>query len=239
MDGYQGAKEDAEKLQLTEKLLQVLAEARVVCTGQPVLIAGDLDADPAVIPCLAKAISAGRFFDLALAYSLGKAKRPADTCKFRLENCAGTRRDFILGCSSALAASAACRVTDRWFLPHFSSFSTFGVDGWSAEVSCPIVSQPLWPACWIDTPDTSSSSVSRAVHFCWDVYRDELAVVPLDVVLALRDAVSGSSVDDFWSISVFFGRTVLPVVPLQLAVLPFCTRLVKGMRLMCTLPSTL
>ena len=37
--GYQGAEEDAEKLQLTDKLLQVvLVEARVVCTDQPVLI---------------------------------------------------------------------------------------------------------------------------------------------------------------------------------------------------------
>ena len=32
------------------------------------------------------------------------------------------------------------------------------------------------------------------------MYRDELAVVSPDVVLALRDAVSGSSVDDFLSI---------------------------------------
>ena len=32
----------------------VLAEAQVVCIGQPMLIAGDLNADPAVIPCLAK-----------------------------------------------------------------------------------------------------------------------------------------------------------------------------------------
>ena len=39
--GYQGAEEDAEKLQLTDKLQHaVLAEARVVCTGHPVLIAG-------------------------------------------------------------------------------------------------------------------------------------------------------------------------------------------------------
>ena len=52
--GYQGAEEDAGHLKLTEKLLQaVLAEAQVVCTGQPLLIAGDLNADPAVIPCLA------------------------------------------------------------------------------------------------------------------------------------------------------------------------------------------
>ena len=57
--GYQRA-EDAEKLRLTDCLLQaVLAEAQVVCVGQPMLIAGDLNADPAVIPCLAKGISAG------------------------------------------------------------------------------------------------------------------------------------------------------------------------------------
>ena len=40
--GYQGAEEDAEKLLLTDRLLEaVLAEAQVVCGGQPLLIAGD------------------------------------------------------------------------------------------------------------------------------------------------------------------------------------------------------
>ena len=54
--GYQGAEED-EKLRLTDRLLQaVLAEAQMVCVGQPMLIAGDLNADLAVIPCLAKGI---------------------------------------------------------------------------------------------------------------------------------------------------------------------------------------
>ena len=48
----------------------------MVCIGQPVLIAGDLNADLAVIPCLAKGISAGRFVDLALAYSLGACLPP-------------------------------------------------------------------------------------------------------------------------------------------------------------------
>ena len=48
-----GAEEDADQLLLSDKLLQaVLAEAQVVCIGQPMLIAGDLNADPAVIPCL-------------------------------------------------------------------------------------------------------------------------------------------------------------------------------------------
>ena len=44
----------------------------MICTGQLVLIAGDLNADLAVIPCLTKSISAGRFVDLALACSLGR-----------------------------------------------------------------------------------------------------------------------------------------------------------------------
>ena len=35
------------------------------------------------------------------------------------------------------------------------------------------------------------------VQDVWDVYREELEVVPNDVVLALRDAVSRSAVDDF------------------------------------------
>ena len=51
--GFQGAEEESEQLLLTEKLSQaVLAEAQVVCIGQPLLIAGDLNADLAVILCL-------------------------------------------------------------------------------------------------------------------------------------------------------------------------------------------
>ena len=47
ISGYQGAEKDPEKLMLTDKLLQaVLASAQVVRVGQPLLIAGDLNADP-------------------------------------------------------------------------------------------------------------------------------------------------------------------------------------------------
>ena len=85
--GYQGAEEDADKLRLTDKLLQaVLAEAQVVCIGQPMLIAGDLNADPAVIPCLAKGMSAGRYVDLALAHSLGAGLAPDNTCTFNRDD---------------------------------------------------------------------------------------------------------------------------------------------------------
>ena len=57
------------------------------------LIAGVLNADPAVIPCLARAISAGKFVDLALAYSLGDGVKPDATCKFKREDCVGSRVD--------------------------------------------------------------------------------------------------------------------------------------------------
>ena len=156
--GYQGAEEDAEKLRLTDRLLQaVLAEAQVVCIGQPMLIAGDLNADPAVIPCLAKGMSAGRYVDLALAHSLGAGSIPDITCAFNRVDGSGSRRDFFVGCANALAASQACYVTDRWFTPHFSLLARFRIDAWMADVSCPVACRPLWPACWLDTPDRSSS----------------------------------------------------------------------------------
>ena len=66
--GCQGSEEDADKLLHTDKQLRaVLADAQVVCVGQPFLIVGDLNVDPGIIPCLAKGIAFGRFCDLALA----------------------------------------------------------------------------------------------------------------------------------------------------------------------------
>ena len=172
----------------------------MVCVGQPVLIAGDLNADPAVIPCLAKGISAGRYVDLALAYSQGAGLALDVTCRFSREEGTGSRRDFFEGCPGALAASQACYVTDRWFTLHFSLLARFRIGAWIADVACPVACQPICLACWLDTPDRSSSSSTRVVQDVWDIYREELGVVPEDVILALRDAVSRSSVDDFWSI---------------------------------------
>ena len=144
-------------------------------------------------------LAAGRFVDLALAYSRGVGVELDATCKFNREGGVGSRRDFIVGCPNALAASDACFVTDRWFTPHFSVIACFRIDAWLADIACPEVCQPVWPACWLDTPDRSSSSAARVVQVVWDVYREELQVVPAKVVLPLWDAVSRSSVDDFWS----------------------------------------
>ena len=108
-----------------------------------------------------------------------------------------------MGCSNALAASTACTVTDRWFALHFSVLASFSISRLAAEVSCPIVCQPVWPACWIDTPERSSSSVARVVQDVWDVYREELGVL-LMFCLLLGMRFSRSCVDDvrtIWSMT--------------------------------------
>ena len=136
-------------LWLSGGLLQaILVEAQMVCIGQPMLIAGDLNADPAVIPCLAKGISAGWYVDLALAYSLGAGLALDATCRFNREEGTGSRRDVFVGCSNALAASHACCVTDRWFTPHFSVLARCRIGAWMADVACPVVCQPRSHASW-------------------------------------------------------------------------------------------
>ena len=137
---------------------------------------GDLNADPGVFPCF----SSGKFVDLALACSLRAGRKPDATCMFKLDECAGSRRDFMVGCPNALTASAACTITERWFTPHFP-IADFCISRWTAEVACPVPFQQVWPACWIDIPDRSPSCSSGAVQDAWDVYREELEV-PLGFV---------------------------------------------------------
>ena len=109
-------------------------KAQVVCVDQPLLIVGDVNADPGVIPCLAKGISSRRFVDLALAYSVGAGKEPDMTCKFKFDECAGSWRDFVVACSNSLAASTACEVTERCFTPSFSIFAEFNIRQRVSEV---------------------------------------------------------------------------------------------------------
>ena len=121
--GYQGSDNDPEKLQLTEHLFAaVLAEARLCCAGQPVVLAGDFNVEPFVNPSLAKGISDGHWVDLEYAFSFGRGVPPSSTCQFQLDEDKGSRRDFILACPIALAAASMCSVlSDRWFTPHLLS----------------------------------------------------------------------------------------------------------------------
>ena len=56
----------------------------------------------------------------------------------------------------------------------FSLNSTFK-GGLPWFLSCPKITQPVWPACWLDTPDTT-----LVVLDIWDVYREELGTVLLE-----------------------------------------------------------
>ena len=73
------------------------------------------------------------------------------------------------------------------------------------------------PTALSETPDRSSSSSTRVVQDVLDVFRDELGVVPDEVVLALRGAVSRSSVDDFGLFEVGMLRRVYfgPILKLE------------------------
>ena len=125
---------------------------------------------------------------------LGQEGRQTPPANLSLMTVLDLARGFMVGCPNALVASSACSVTEGRFTPHFSFLADFCIGRWNAEVSCPVGTQPVWPACWIDPPDGSSSSSSRAVQGAWDIYR----VVPPELVLALRTEYKESDVDGFW-----------------------------------------
>ena len=95
--GFQGDRE-AEKLALTDKLLDAaFGELGVVAREQPCLVVGDFNVEPTKIPCLAKGISAGLWFDLEASWALATGKQPAATCKRSWVSSGGHRRDFMVG----------------------------------------------------------------------------------------------------------------------------------------------
>ena len=71
------------------------------CSGQPVILAGDFNADPTVIPSLAEGICDGHWIDVEEAFGRGVA--PSRTCQFQLDQDKGSRRDFVLACPIAMA----------------------------------------------------------------------------------------------------------------------------------------
>ena len=77
------------------------------CAGQPLILVGDLNADPSVISCLAKGMSDGAWIDVERAFAMGKGVAPTLTCQFQLDEDKGSRRDFALACPVAMAATTA------------------------------------------------------------------------------------------------------------------------------------
>ena len=109
--GYQGAGTDAEQHALTDQLFDAaLGEVSIVARGQPCLLVGDFNVEPTKIPCLAKGISAGLWFDLEVSWALASGGQPSATCKREWGSGGGHRRDFMVGCPLAAAAVLSCRV---------------------------------------------------------------------------------------------------------------------------------
>ena len=118
---------------------------------------------------------------------------------FSLMRIKGSRRDFLLVCPVALAAVSACYVSpDRWFTPHFSVCAEFSLSSWDAIVDRARTHSPLWPACWLQSPDRSRSSTSPEVRDIWDVYIREVGFVPLAVREQLFRLCSSPDVDSSW-----------------------------------------
>ena len=79
---FAGAQEVSAVFAGAQEVSVVFAGAQVVCVGHPLLIVGDLNADPGILLCLAKGISAGKFIVLVLAYSLGSGRELDATYRY-------------------------------------------------------------------------------------------------------------------------------------------------------------
>ena len=79
--GYQGADGDAERLSLTDQLLDAaLGELYVAALGQPCLLVVDFNVEPTKIPCLSKGISAGLWVDLESSWAFASGVDCSSSC---------------------------------------------------------------------------------------------------------------------------------------------------------------
>ena len=152
-----------DQLALTNQL-PLFCEAKVCCSGHPIIQVGDLDADPSVIPSLAKGISDGGWIDLEKAFALGKEVAPAPTFQFQQDEDRGTRRDF----TSDLM---------RWLPPPLATFSLIvgSLHTFRSSQSFPFplgmpTYTPTRPACQVQCTDRSRSSSSKEAQNVWNVF---------------------------------------------------------------------
>ena len=158
---YQGADREAEKLAMTDQLLDAaFGELGVVAREEPCSVVGDFNVEPTKIPCLAKGISAGLW-----AWAFASGWQPGVTCKRSWDSAGGS---FMVGCPRAVAAVSGCMVReDRWILPHLAVRAHFQYSRWVSWVSLPVQRSPLWPASWLPVLDKSRGSTSAEVQRVW------------------------------------------------------------------------
>ena len=170
------------------------------CAGQPVILAGDFNADPTVIPSLAKGISDGQWIDLERDFCLRSWSTLLPLLvSSNLTKIEGSRWYFLLACPIALAAATACSVLpDRWFTPHFAVYAEFALSAWDATVDRARTHSHFWPACWLQCPDRSRSSQSHEVQHIWDVNIREVGFLPFAVREQLFLLCNSPDVNSSW-----------------------------------------
>ena len=169
------------------------------CAIQPVILVGDFNADPTVIPSLAKGIMNGHWIDVEEAFATGRGVAPSRTCQFQLDADKGSRRDFVLACPIAMAATTACRVLpDRWFIPHFAVYAEFSLSAWDATVDRARVYSPLCQPVGLIVQIAPDVLPSHAVQNIWDVYIQEVGFVPREVREQLFVACNFPDIDASW-----------------------------------------
>ena len=166
----------------------VLCEAKMCCSGQPLILVGDLCADPLVVPSLTKSISDGGWSDWEKCLLLVE--------QFQLDEGRGTRWDFALVCPSApVACRSGSLVPAPFCSPHGVLASGMGRQGRVGPGSFPIRS-----ACWIQCTDRSRLSSSEAVQNILEVYLQKLSFVPTRVREQLRAVCVGNHVGASWDL---------------------------------------
>ena len=170
------------------------------CTGQPVVLVGDFNADPTVVPSLAKGIMDGHWIDIEQAFATGRGVAPSRTCQFQLDEDKGSGRDFVLAGSIAMAATTPCRVLpDRWFVPHFAVYAEFSLSLHGMPLSIELGSVhscgQLVGLIGLIAPGRSPS---HAVQNIWDVYIQEVGFVSREVREQLFTACNSPDVDASW-----------------------------------------
>ena len=188
--GYQGAESDLEKLQLSEHLFAaVLLEAKMCCAGQPVILVGDFNADPNVIPSLAKGIMNGHWIDVEQAFAPGRGlvlPVPANSSWTKIRALEG----FSFGVSHCYGGHHCMSCFARP-LVHLALCHPHGVLTLCMGRHCSY-GQSLY------SPHRSRRSPSPAVQNIWDVYIQEVSFVLREVREQLFSACDSSDVDASW-----------------------------------------
>ena len=194
--GYHGADVDPEQLALTDHSFDTaLRELSVVARGQPCMLVGDFNVEPTKIPCLAKGMSAGLWFDLEVSWASAIGRQPSSSCTREWGSGGGTRRDFMIGCPLAAAAVLTCIVQlDRWIAPHLAVGTLFDYDRWSCRVTKLVRFSPLWPASWLPAVDNSRGSKSVEVRRVWEIYDDRLQLMSRQDALLLGESLDAGDV---------------------------------------------